>query len=105
MKFQINAVKKCLQSRYYEKSIYTWAGPTLVALNPLRELVQLYSANMVQLYAHEPSAISRPHIFAIAQRALQHLQWSLGKIDQAIVVNGESGAGKVVFDETLFQRT
>ena len=86
---------ECLLSRFQQKNFYTWAGPTLVALNPLQEIPELYSREVMQLFAHETVTYVRPHIFALGQRALRHLQWGLGKTHQAIVVNGESGAGKV----------
>ena len=56
---------------------------------------ELYSRDAVQLFAHETFTYNKPHIFALGQRSLRHLQWGLGKTHQAIVVNGESGAGKV----------
>ena len=92
----LRAVKQCLKDRYLEKSLYTWAGPTLVALNPLQELAHLYSRDVIQHFNHHAASSLLPHIFAIGQRALRHLQWSLGKVNQAVVVNGESGAGKVI---------
>lgn len=49
----------------------------------------------MKLFAHETFTYINPHIFALGQRALRHLQWGLGRTHQAIVVNGESGAGKV----------
>lgn len=88
-------VLQCLHSRYKQKQFYSWAGPTLVALNPLIDVPDLYSKRMMQLFAHETFTYKTPHIFALGQRALRHLQWELGKTHQAIVVNGESGAGKV----------
>lgn len=81
--------------RYKQNIFYTWAGPTLVALNPLRSIPELYSKETMHLFAHETFTYSRPHIFSLGQRSLRHLQWGLGKTHQAIVVNGESGAGKV----------
>ena len=89
-------VLQCLHSRYKQKQFYTWAGPTLVALNPLKEIPELYSKGIIQLFAHESFTYKTPHIFALGQRTLRHLQWGLGKTHQAIVVNGESGAGKVI---------
>ena len=88
-------VKRCLRGRYFEKKFYTWAGPTLVALNPLREITSLYSREIVEDYAHETVNPNKPQIFAIGQLDLRHLQMNLGKGHQAIIVNGESGAGKV----------
>jgi len=88
-------VIRCLHARYKKNSFYTWAGPTLVALNPQREMPEVYSRNVMQLFAHETFTYTNPHIFALGQRSLRHLQWGIGKTHQAIVVNGESGAGKV----------
>lgn len=89
-------VLQCLRSRYKQKQFYTWAGPTLVALNPLKDVPGLYSKKMMELFAHESFTYKTPHVFALGQRTLRHLQWGLGKTHQAIVVNGESGAGKVM---------
>ena len=66
-----------------------------MALNPQREMPEVYSRNVMQLFAHETFTYTNPHIFALGQRSLRHLQWGIGKTHQAIVVNGESGAGKV----------
>ncbi|EFX86964.1 hypothetical protein DAPPUDRAFT_307123 [Daphnia pulex] len=93
-KLDSSTVLQCLQSRYKQKQFYTWAGPTLVALNPLKDVPDLYSKRMMHLFAHESFTYKTPHIFALGQRTLRHLQWGLGKTHQAIVVNGESGAGK-----------
>lgn len=49
----------------------------------------------MQMFAHESFTYKTPHIFALGQKSLRHLQWGLGKTHQAIVINGESGAGKV----------
>lgn len=93
-KLETRTVLQCLRSRYKQKQFYTWAGPTLVALNPLKDVPGLYSKKMMELFAHESFTYKTPHVFALGQRTLRHLQWGLGKTHQAIVVNGESGAGK-----------
>ena len=64
----------------------------LIAVNPFRAL-PLYSAELLAAYADEGRRRGMPpHIFKLAARAFSELQ--LERRSQAILVSGESGAGK-----------
>ena len=64
----------------------------LIAVNPFRTL-PLYGAEQLAAYADEGRRRGMPpHIFKLAARAFAELQ--LERRSQAILVSGESGAGK-----------
>ncbi|URD91376.1 myosin-2 heavy chain, non muscle, partial [Musa troglodytarum] len=78
-----------LQLRYSRDSIYTKAGPVLVAINPFKE-VHLYGNEYIEAYKRK--SINSPHVYAIADTAIREM--IRDDINQSIVISGESGAGK-----------
>ena len=92
-----------LKKRFDDKTIYTNCGPLLVAVNPYRELPALYTTGSLDQHAQllpsdgEPP----PHAFAMAARA--HARLMQEGRDQAIVISGESGAGKTETAKFLLQ--
>lgn len=99
------AILTCLHSRFQENLIYTSTGPILIAVNPFQKL-NIYSDTHVTMYrnAGEQTAQNRtkyslaPHVFKIADNAFQSMmsgfENSTPRLNQAILVSGESGAGK-----------
>lgn len=111
--------------RYASQDIYTYTGPTLLALNPWRNVASLYSESTKALYRPlRPAAISEappggpispsgsasadkvwegraPHVYDVAKRAFERL-WETGE-SQAILVSGESGAGKTETTKCLMK--
>ena len=83
-----------LRCRYAEGNIYTSIGPILMAINPFREM-QLYGKSAIDSYF---SGNASPHVYQLANNAYQRM--FIDKFDpdkrenQAILVNGESGAGR-----------
>ena len=63
----------------------------LIAVNPFRPL-PLYGPEQLAAYVEEGRRAMPPHIFKLAARAFSELQ--LDRRSQAILVSGESGAGK-----------
>jgi len=92
------AVLHALQVRFEQSIVYTLSGPILLAVNPFRNIPELYSHDRIRRYAEPPpnntneSSPAEPHVFGIA-RAAHRGVWHAG-IPQTILVSGESGAGK-----------
>ncbi|XWS39612.1 hypothetical protein CRYUN_Cryun18bG0069700 [Craigia yunnanensis] len=78
-----------LQYRYNQDTIYTKAGPVLVAINPFKE-VSLYGNDYIEAYKNK--SIESPHVYAIADTAIQEM--TRDEVNQSIIISGESGAGK-----------
>ncbi|XP_059432399.1 myosin-6-like isoform X3 [Corylus avellana] len=81
-----------LRSRYDINEIYTYTGNILIAVNPFRRLPHLYDSHMMAQYKGAAFGELSPHPFAVADAAYR-LMINEGK-SQAILVSGESGAGK-----------
>ncbi|KAK0087267.1 hypothetical protein PV325_001365 [Microctonus aethiopoides] len=80
-----------LQCRYEETQIYTYIGDILVAVNPYQNL-GLYTGMEQRRYRGQARSDNPPHIFAVADAAYQALLHQ--RQNQAIIISGESGAGK-----------
>lgn len=80
-----------LQKRYEANQIYTYIGDILVSVNPFTNL-GLYTSQHQRCYVAQARSDNPPHIFAVADAAHQALVHQ--KQNQAIVISGESGAGK-----------
>jgi hypothetical protein len=92
-----------LKSRYNEDHIYTWVGAShsvLVSINPFKQL-PIYTVNTMADFAHSsPNRLDPPHTFAIANSAFQNM--SKEGSNQAILISGESGAGKTEATKQCF---
>ena len=96
------AILRALEDRYETDAIYTSAGNVLIAVNPFKPMDAMYGEEQRAMYGEErpggsddrttPPPTPPPHVFAVAARAYAEMT-SKGK-DQALVVGGESGAGK-----------
>lgn len=89
-------IMKSLRDRYEAECIYSYIGPTLVAVNWFspEDAAAAYSEEKVLEYINEEHCRGRlpPHIFAVAREVYFRLM-ATGS-PQAIVITGESGAGK-----------
>ncbi|CAL8261413.1 unnamed protein product [Merluccius merluccius] len=88
------AVLHNLRVRFVEsKTIYTYCGIILVALNPYKQL-HIYGDAVIHAYSGQNMGDMDPHIFAVAEEAYK--QMARNHKNQSIIVSGESGAGKTV---------
>jgi myosin heavy subunit len=90
-----------LFKRYEKDEIHTYVGPILLVMNPFKTIGGMYSEEKIARYATNilnaefPSEVKRemdPHVFALT--AISKKQMLESKKKQAIVISGESGAGK-----------
>lgn len=104
-----------LKARYYERKPYTRVGNIVIAMNPFAWIGSLYDPSTRDLYSnkliweashgvdHETSNLTElktlyeklgyePHVYEVSALAYRELA-TTGQ-DQAILVTGESGAGK-----------
>jgi len=105
------AILYCLENRYAESDIYTYTGPILIAVNPFKR-VPLYTSQILEMYYNlgllksqgiENASPLPPHVYAIADAAYRDMMAvilngsgasGVSSADQAILISGESGAGK-----------
>ncbi|PQQ00844.1 hypothetical protein Pyn_39723 [Prunus yedoensis var. nudiflora] len=90
-----------LSCRYHINEIYTYTGSILIAVNPFRRLPHLYDNHMMEQYKGVALGELSPHPFAIADAAYR--QMINEGISQAILVSGESGAGKTESTKMLMR--
>lgn len=95
----LDSIIQSLNERYLSNSFYTEASKnTLIALNPCKQISELYSNELVQLYhqhfSSNPTAHIPPHIFKYAARTWHLVTQRKTQQNQAILVSGESGSGK-----------
>ncbi|KAL3084116.1 hypothetical protein niasHT_033220 [Heterodera trifolii] len=88
------SVLMALRQRYSLRLVHTYSALFCVVVNPWCPLVPLYSAQMRSLYANANGATLPPHIFAIAQSAFEGVSDGTSRLNQSILITGESGAGK-----------
>jgi myosin-6 len=81
-----------IKTRYAKNQIYTLTANILIAINPYYEVPDLYSINTIKKYQGKSLGTLAPHVYAIADKAYRDMK--VTKTSQAVVVSGESGAGK-----------
>ncbi|WVZ81858.1 hypothetical protein U9M48_029189 [Paspalum notatum var. saurae] len=90
-----------LAIRYELNEIYTYTGNILIAVNPFQRLPHLYDPHMMQQYKGAPFGELSPHVFAVADVAYRAMINE--KKSNAILVSGESGAGKTETTKMLMR--
>jgi len=86
-----------METRYKSDKIFSFVGPNLAVVNPFKMIDNLFSKEKLKFFQDavkrniNPSTLE-PHIYGVAAVAM--LQAQEGKRKQAIVISGESGAGK-----------
>nr|BAI63634.1 myosin10 [Tetrahymena thermophila] len=92
-----------IQKRYQNNKIFTYVGPTLLVVNPFQYVPGLNTEEKMRFYHNQIIENSKgngslaikslePHVYAIAAESFRSL-FDQEK-NQAIVISGESGAGK-----------
>ncbi|XP_024016781.1 myosin-10 [Eutrema salsugineum] len=90
-----------LKSRYNANEIYTYTGNILIAVNPFKRLPHLYGNEIMEQYKGSDFGDLSPHPFAVADSAYRKMINE--GVSQAILVSGESGAGKTESTKMLMQ--
>ena len=92
-----------LKVRYKEDRFMTNVGNILVSLNPFKDLEYLYTLDAVfQYHKWKLGDLELPpHVYQIADRAYKGV--CVDRKHQAIIISGESGAGKTVATKKCLQ--
>ncbi|XP_063074529.1 unconventional myosin-IXb isoform X2 [Engraulis encrasicolus] len=85
------SILEALRGRFREEKIYTYASNILIAINPFKFL-PIYNPKYVKMYEHHQLGRLPPHVFAIADAAFYTMLKK--RVDQAVIISGESGSGK-----------
>jgi len=96
----LNGVLNNLKDRYKENLVYTYTSSILVAINPFKRL-PIYSKAWVKYYKGKRIGILAPHVFAIAEASYNAMVET--SVNQAVLVSGESGAGKTETTKLILQ--
>ncbi|CAF2391964.1 unnamed protein product [Rotaria sp. Silwood2] len=82
-----------IKVRYDHRQFYTYIGSILVAVNPYYMYHDMYSTDYVKKYENTLVLHTLPaHIFATA--SIVHSKMLSDKMNQCVVISGESGGGK-----------
>merc|ERR1712110_770077 len=80
-----------LKTRYQAKLIHTYSGLFVVVVNPYKRY-PLYTHRVCKIYLGKRRNEAPPHLWAIAEGAYRDMMQN--KKDNAMLITGESGAGK-----------
>merc|ERR1712032_1388790 len=80
-----------LKTRYQAKMIHTYSGLFVVVVNPYKRY-PLYTHRVCKIYLGKRRNEVPPHLWAIAETAYRNML--ANKKDNAMLITGESGAGK-----------
>lgn len=70
----------------------TYVANILIAVNPYKEIKDLYSKTTIKKYQNRSLGELPPHVYAIADKAVRDMR--VFKMSQSVIVSGESGTGK-----------
>lgn len=93
-----------LKIRFEKNIIFSYVGPTLIAINPYMKINELFSEDVLIDFQKKSCENDfdlknmNPHVYAICGKVFRQLIEN--NKNQAIVISGESGAGKT--EETKY---
>ncbi|VEL10762.1 unnamed protein product [Protopolystoma xenopodis] len=90
-----------MRQRYLKDKIYTYVANILIAVNPYCDIRDLFSHKTIAKYKGKSLGTLPPHVYAIADKAFRDIRTC--KESQAIIVSGESGAGKTETTKHILQ--
>lgn len=100
------AICRNILLRYNKDKIYTYIGSILIAVNPYMPL-DLYNNEYLRAYRNRKFGDLEPHTFAIGDNAYQNMLRERtdpnAKVNQCIIISGESGAGKTESTKHILQ--
>jgi len=80
-----------LKTRYQAKMIHTYSGLFVIVINPYKRY-PLYTHRVCKIYLGKRRNEAPPHLWSIAEVAYRNMLTA--KKDNALLITGESGAGK-----------
>ncbi|XJO77043.1 hypothetical protein BDV3_001684 [Batrachochytrium dendrobatidis] len=80
-----------LKKRIQADLMFTYIGPTLVAVNPFKKL-PYFTDKEIETYHGSAAYEHPPHIYALADKMFQNM--IVDEENQCVIISGESGAGK-----------
>ncbi|KAI8818072.1 amoeboid myosin I-like protein [Fimicolochytrium jonesii] len=80
-----------LKKRIQADLMFTYIGPTLVAVNPYKKL-PYFTEKEIDIYHGSAAYEHPPHVYAVADKMFQSM--ITDEENQCVIISGESGAGK-----------
>merc|ERR1719162_379826 len=90
-----------MEERHKQDLIYTYTASVLLAVNPYKNIPTLYGDAQCKLYHGKFIGALPPHPYAIADTAYRTLKRE--RANQALLISGESGAGKTETAKIVMQ--
>ena len=99
-----------LKNRLKQDKTFTNVGPTLIIVNPFKGIKDVYGPEKIEYYIEKHKLenpevrekISEPHLYDLVLIAINEMLKKNPK-NQALIVSGESGAGKTVATKNSMQ--